>query len=84
MLALLLPLLAACDVPKPPVEQLWPALEGLRAYNLWLLRSTPRSAWSRVGVHSEVGPETLEAIILAYAGHDLAHLNQLERTLTTP
>jgi hypothetical protein len=68
-------------LPKPPVEQLWPALEGLRAYNFWLLRSTPRSAWGRVGLHSEVGPETLEAMILAYAGHDLAHLNQLERAL---
>ena len=68
-------------LPKPPVDQLWPALEAVRAYNLWLLRSIPRSAWSRVGVHSEVGPETLEAIISAYAGHDLAHLNQLERCL---
>ncbi|HEY7031695.1 MAG TPA: DinB family protein [Thermomicrobiales bacterium] len=68
-------------LPKPPIDQLWPALEAVRAYNLWLLRAIPRSAWSRVGLHSEVGPETLEATILAYAGHDLAHLNQLERCL---
>jgi hypothetical protein len=68
-------------LPKPPVDQLWPALEALRVYNLWLLRAVPRSAWNRVGVHSEVGPETLEAMLLAYAGHDLAHLNQLERCL---
>ena len=68
-------------LPKPPVDQLWPALEALRAYNLCLLRAIPRSDWNRVGLHSEVGPETLEATIVAYAGHDLDHLNQLERTL---
>jgi hypothetical protein len=72
---------AFAALAKPPIDQLWPALEALRAYNLWLLRSIPRSAWSRVGLHSEVGPETLEATIFAYAGHDLAHLNQLERCL---
>ncbi len=72
---------AFAALPKPPIEQLWAALEALRAYNLWMLRSIPRSDWGRVGLHSEVGPETLEATILAYAGHDLAHLNQLERVL---
>jgi hypothetical protein len=68
-------------LPKPPLDQLCLALEGLRASNVWLLRGIPRSAWNRVGVHGEAGPETLEGTIRAYAGHDLAHLNQLERTL---
>jgi hypothetical protein len=72
---------AFAALPKPPVEDLWRALEALRASNLWMLRSIPRSDWARVGLHGEVGPETLEATIYAYAGHDLAHLNQLERTL---
>jgi len=68
-------------LPRPPVDRLWPALEALRASNLWLLRSIPRSTWSRVGIHNEVGPESLEATVRARAGHDLAHLNQLERCL---
>ena len=72
---------AWAQLPKPPVDQLWPVLEGLRTYNHWLLRAIPRETWNRVGLHSEVGPETIEAMILAYAGHDLAHLNQLERAL---
>jgi DinB superfamily len=69
------------ELPRPPLDQLLRAWEGLRASNLWLLRGIPRTAWSRVGVHSEVGPETIEGTIRAYAGHDLAHLNQLERAL---
>jgi hypothetical protein len=68
-------------LPKPPIDQLWPALEAVRAYNLWLLRSIPRSDWGRVGLHGQVGPETIEDTLVAYAGHDLAHLNQLERCL---
>lgn len=69
------------QLPKPPVDRLLPAWEGLRAYNLWLLRSIPGSEWSRVGIHAEQGPETVEVLIRKNAGHDLAHLNQLERCL---
>jgi hypothetical protein len=68
-------------LPKPPIDQLWPSLEAVRTYNLWLLRSIPRSDWNRVGLHSQVGPETIEDTVRAYAGHDVAHLNQLERCL---
>jgi hypothetical protein len=69
------------ELPKPPLDQLWQAWEGLRAYNLWLLRSIPRAEWGRVGLHAEQGPETVEVLIRKNAGHDLAHLNQLERCL---
>ena len=69
------------QLPKPPGDRLWRIWEGLRAYNLWLLRSIPRSAWSRVGIHAEQGPETVEIMIRKNAGHDLAHLNQLQRCL---
>ncbi len=52
----------------------------LRNINLFLLQSLPAS-WQRVGVHAEQGPETVELTMRKLAGHDLAHLNQLERTL---
>jgi hypothetical protein len=68
-------------LPKPPGDRLCPVLEEFRAYNLWLLRSIPRAQWSRVGVHGEQGEETVELMIRKVAGHDLAHLNQLERAL---
>jgi hypothetical protein len=69
-------------LPKPPVEQRLQAWDGLRAYNLWLLRSIPGADWSRIGVHSEQGPLPLEVTVRAVAGHDLAHLDQLERALS--
>jgi hypothetical protein len=68
-------------LPRPPAAQLCGLLEGLRAYNLVLLRSISRAQWSRVAVHEEQGEETVEVMIRKVAGHDLAHLNQLERAL---
>jgi hypothetical protein len=64
---------------KPPLDQVWSAWEGLRAYNLWLLRSLPHPAWDRVGLHAEQGPESVEVQFLKNAGHDLVHVAQLER-----
>jgi DinB superfamily len=69
--------------PLPRLD-FWPmfgAWEGLRASNLALLRGTPRSLWQRTGVHSEQGPETFEEMVQKLAAHDVAHLDQLERTL---
>src|SRR5215831_9552265 len=52
----------------------------LRHPNLWLLQSLP-DAWQRVGIHAEQGPETIEVSLRKLAGHDLAHRQQLKRTL---
>lgn len=68
-------------LPKPPVDQLLTIWEGLHNFHLWLLRSIPRSEWDRIGVHAEQGPESIEIQVLKNAGHDLAHLNQIERCL---
>ena len=65
-------------LPNPPCELLLATWESLRSYNLWLLRGIPRAAWDRVGLHAEQGPETVEINIRKTAGHDLAHLSQLE------
>jgi uncharacterized damage-inducible protein DinB len=51
----------------------------LRAANLRLLaRATPDDL-ERVGVHDERGPESVAHLMRLYAGHDLMHLQQLER-----
>jgi len=68
-------------LPRPPADRLCQLLEGLRAYNVWLLRSIPRAEWSRAAVHEEQGEEAVEVMVRKVAGHDLAHLNQLERAL---
>jgi hypothetical protein len=55
------------------------ALRVLRRDNLLLLdRATPDDL-KRVGVHSERGEESIGYLRGLYAGHDLLHLNQIER-----
>ena len=68
------------SLPKPPFPSLLEAFGVLRNINLFLLQSLPAS-WQRVGIHAEQGPETVELTMRKLAGHDLAHLNQLEHTL---
>ena len=53
--------------------------ETLRASNLRLLRRLSDDEWDRTGLHAERGPESLRRITRMLAGHDLAHLRQIER-----
>jgi hypothetical protein len=69
------------ELPKPPGDQVVAAFESLRSYNVWLLRSVSEADWGRVAVHEEQGPESIEVMARKVAGHDLAHVNQLERAL---
>ncbi|MEP6783888.1 MAG: DinB family protein [Acidobacteriota bacterium] len=51
----------------------------LRRDNLRLIeRATPEDLL-RVGVHAERGEESAGYLVRLYAGHDLLHLNQIER-----
>ncbi len=53
-----------------------------RERNLRLLRSLPRSMWSRYGIHSERGKETVTRVTEMMAGHDINHVSQIRRLLT--
>lgn len=68
-------------LPRLPFHQTLTAWEGLRAANVALLRTLTDQEWQRIGRHGEQGGETLEVMIRKVVGHDLAHLNQLERTV---
>lgn len=65
--------------PAPP--RLLDAFEGLRQANLALLRSLGEADLRRSAIHAEQGSEDLQRMIDKVAGHDLAHRNQLQRTL---
>ncbi len=69
------------QLPRPEPTGLVAALSGLRAYNTALLRHTPRGLWQRWGTHGEQGRDQFGLMIAKIAGHDLAHLNQLARTV---
>jgi len=69
------------QLPHPQPTELVSVLAGLRAYNTALLRHTPHSRWQRSGTHGEQGREPFALMVTKIAGHDLAHLNQLARTI---
>jgi DinB superfamily len=54
---------------------------SLRAANLALLKSLTPEQWKHYGIHSERGQESIEHIVRMFAGHDLNHLQQIERIL---
>jgi len=52
-----------------------------REANLALLKSLTPEQWKQYGMHSERGQETIEHIVRMTAGHDVNHLQQIERIL---
>jgi hypothetical protein len=54
---------------------------ALREANLALLKSVPRKLWENYGVHAERGNESVNHIVKMVAGHDLNHLNQIQKIL---
>lgn len=50
----------------------------LRKANVEILKSLSVKEWKRFGMHSERGKETIEKMVLLYAGHDMNHLKQIE------
>jgi hypothetical protein len=66
--------------PHASLEQLRAAREG----NLVLYKSLTAEQWKLYGMHSERGQESVEHIIRMMAGHDLNHLQQIERILASP
>jgi hypothetical protein len=57
------------------------SLTAQRALHVPLLRSLTAADLARTGVHGERGPETLASMLRLWAGHDLFHLEQLQRIL---
>jgi hypothetical protein len=68
-------------LPRPAPAQLLAALEGLRAVNLAVLEGVDDDGRRRLGVHGEQGEERFDLTVRKVAGHDLAHRNQLARTV---
>jgi hypothetical protein len=64
---------------RADVEQAQQDLAVLRRSNLGLLAGASEEDRHRVGVHAERGEESVAHMIRMYAGHDLLHLQQLDR-----
>jgi len=63
--------------PRQSLEQ----FRVLREANLALLESLDPEQWQHFGMHAERGKETIEHIARMYAGHDINHLQQVQRIL---
>ena len=65
--------------PRKSVEQ----FHVLREANLTLLESLTPEQWKHYGMHSERGQETIELMVRMAAGHDINHLHQIEKILSS-
>jgi hypothetical protein len=54
---------------------------ALREANLALLKSLAPEQWKHSGLHNERGEESVERIVGMMAGHDINHIEQIERIL---
>ena len=63
--------------PRKSVEQ----FRVLREANLALLDALDPEQWQHYGVHSERGQESIADIVRMFAGHDVNHLQQIEKIL---
>jgi hypothetical protein len=63
--------------PRASIAQLRAAREA----NLALYKSLSPEQWKHYGMHSERGQESVEHIVKMLAGHDVNHLQQIERIL---
>jgi DinB superfamily len=61
--------------PRKSIEQ----FRVVREANLALLKSLSSDQWKHHGMHAERGQETVEHIVRLIAGHDINHLQQIER-----
>ena len=66
---------------RPPFGELLSAFTVLREANVALLDGTPEERWDRSGIHDERGRLSYGLLTREIAGHDKAHLLQLQQTL---
>jgi len=71
----------ALHYDKRDLKKSFEQYRTLREANLALLRSLAPEQWKHHGMHNERGPETVETIVKMFAGHDINHIQQIERIL---
>jgi DinB superfamily len=73
---------AWATLARPAFPELLDGFTALRTANLVLIRQTPEVMWDRIGIHEERGATSFRLLTETTAGHDRAHLRQLEQTIT--
>lgn len=65
-------------IDRVKTSALFDDFAAVRAANVALLKRLPEGAAQRVGLHTERGEETIETMLVMYAGHDRIHEEQIE------
>ena len=71
----------AMQYQKRNVRQSLDQFRALRQANLSLLKSLTPQQWKQYGMHAERGQESIETIVRMFAGHDINHMEQINRIL---
>ena len=66
---------------RPGFDALLDGFEAMRGPNLLMLAAVKDEDWQRIGLHTERGEVSLRLLVETTAGHDWAHVRQLEQTL---
>jgi len=66
---------------KRNVRQSLDQFRALRQANISLLKSLTPLQWKQHGMHAERGEESIETIVRMFAGHDINHMEQINRIL---
>lgn len=65
-------------IERVKTEELFDAFAAVRSANVCLMKRLAEDDWQRIGLHSERGEESIETMIVMYAGHDRIHEAQIE------
>lgn len=71
----------ALHYDKRDLKKSFEQYRALREANLALLKSLTPDQWKHEGLHNERGPESVETMARMFAGHDINHIEQIERIL---
>lgn len=74
---------ASGNYSQTRIENSLKSFFALREMNLSFLRQLPAAAWDKYGIHAERGRETLRDVVQLLAGHDLNHLGQIKKILSS-
>ena len=71
----------AATYPGITAQQALAAFTAMREWNLILIRNAPQGSGTKPVTHPERGRMTFSTIIETMAGHDLNHIQQLQRLI---
>jgi hypothetical protein len=73
----------ACHYGKQDAHASVANFRAMREFNLALLKTLEPEQWKQYGMHAERGRESIEHIVRMGAGHDINHIQQIERILAS-